>query len=151
MRFLFFFAKSCGEFKLVRNYPIRMRFWDLMFMRLKTVRYPILQYLFNRHANNPREKKRCNLRVRFREKCSNHRGRHNSKCYVSLTFNPSLRIPTIYRRIVDFSSKQELIHSIFNEIVSKYYIEGKMVMQYDEVQTGLYKARFISKKENSQE
>jgi len=80
------------------------------------------------------------MRVYQRTVCGKHPGMaHNGDCTFIVEFNPGLKnMTSISRKLIDFASKEELIHSIYAEIVSSYYFENGEVLKFGRTQMNLY-------------
>jgi len=90
---------------------LELRYLDIYLAKIKFPRRPVLDYLFYRN------KKRMNIEKNV--ECFKHHG----TCSVKFT-SIEQGFEDIYRCVRDFKSIEDLMASVYAEIVSKYYVNG---------------------------
>jgi len=92
---------------------------DHIFFKIRAPRFDILNYLFYR------KKKYADNRMTFRNReCYYHRG--SSACCYEF-YDPTGVVQSIYRCILMFPNKDDMLANVYSEIVGRYYIEKSTV------------------------
>jgi hypothetical protein len=114
---------------------------DHIYLQYKIDQPAIIKKLFYRGNNKTK------MQVKANQYCREHR---HTNMYCAYVFHDSMsRISDITRCVTDFKTKEEMVFSVYAEIVSKYWIVGTQVKEREHISCKAYFDYYVKYLSNS--